>query len=181
MPERRRGGMVSRYRTRVIVVAVVCLSAVAARTEGLRLHEIQVIGSHNSYHVRPAEPGFSLAKQAYPEAAAWDYSHAPLDVQLDRGVRSFELDINNIEQCRGCEWRFLCGGGCPVHRVSVNSNPSSGVEVRQYASDITCATSQGILSRLLWKLIDEPQEAPFQTAPGNGNFVPSGRATPSIK
>ena len=68
----------------------------AARTEGLRLHEIQVIGSHNSYHVRPAEPGFSLAKQAYPEAAAWDYSHAPLDVQLDRGVRSFELDINNI-------------------------------------------------------------------------------------
>ena len=28
------------------------------------------------------------------DAREWDYSHAPLDVQLDRGVRSFELDLH---------------------------------------------------------------------------------------
>jgi hypothetical protein len=29
------------------------------------------------------------------EVREWNYSHAPLDVQLDRGVRSFELDLHD--------------------------------------------------------------------------------------
>jgi hypothetical protein len=65
-----------------------------ARAEMVRLNEIQVIGTHNSYHVRPADWLLRLAKAVRPDAKAWDYSHAPLDVQLDRGVRSFELDMN---------------------------------------------------------------------------------------
>jgi hypothetical protein len=35
-----------------------------------------------------------MAAAVQPEAKSWDYSHAPLDVQLDRGVRSFELDLH---------------------------------------------------------------------------------------
>lgn len=54
----------------------------------LRLNEIQVLGTHNSYHRRPSTqvPG------------SWsDYEHPPLTVQLDEaGVRSVELDIANI-------------------------------------------------------------------------------------
>lgn len=50
----------------------------------LRLNQLQLAGTHNSYHQRP-EP-------ARPE---WDYSHAPLDVQLEaQGVRQFELDVH---------------------------------------------------------------------------------------
>ena len=59
----------------------------------LRMNQIQVIGSHNSYHARPSEPLFSQVKAVYPDAATWDYDHPPLDVQLDHGVRSFELDL----------------------------------------------------------------------------------------
>jgi hypothetical protein len=52
----------------------------------LRINQLQTIGTHNSYHLRdPAK------RQVRRE---WDYSHAPLDVQLDRGVRSFELDLH---------------------------------------------------------------------------------------
>jgi len=55
-----------------------------AAIESLRINQLQFIGTHNSYHVR-AKPSRNIP--------AWNYSHAPLDVQLDRGVRSFELDL----------------------------------------------------------------------------------------
>ncbi len=50
----------------------------------LRMNQIQVIGTHNSYHLRKGE------KPAHPD---WDYAHPPLEVQLGNGVRSFELDL----------------------------------------------------------------------------------------
>lgn len=50
----------------------------------LRVHHIQMVGTHNSYHVQPAS---ELVED-------WNYTHAPLDVQLgEQGVRQFELDI----------------------------------------------------------------------------------------
>ncbi len=55
--------------------------------DDLRINQLQYIGTHNSYHIRI--PGKS--KREVPE---WNYNHAPLDVQLDRGVRSFELDLH---------------------------------------------------------------------------------------
>lgn len=55
----------------------------AAPRPGLRLNQIQMVGTHNSYHVAPPNPG--------PGAA---YSHRPLDEQLQRGVRQLELDVH---------------------------------------------------------------------------------------
>jgi hypothetical protein len=50
----------------------------------LTLHDIQALGTHNSYHVQPVLP--------IPE---WAYTHLPLDEQLGtQGVRQFELDLN---------------------------------------------------------------------------------------
>jgi hypothetical protein len=50
--------------------------------EPLRLDHLQAVGTHNSYHLAP-----SSAIQA------WNYSHRPLDEQLEIGVRQFELDL----------------------------------------------------------------------------------------
>ncbi|KAJ3479351.1 hypothetical protein NLG97_g8344 [Lecanicillium saksenae] len=64
-------------------------------TEGaLRMNEIQVIGTHNSYHVEadPKEQDF-MAKFTN-DAINFRYSHSALDVQLEYNrVRSMELDI----------------------------------------------------------------------------------------
>jgi Phosphoinositide phospholipase C, Ca2+-dependent len=59
--------------------------AAKADFEALRLNQLQFIGTHNSYHVR--SPTARTVKE-------WAYSHPPLGVQLDRGVRSFELDLH---------------------------------------------------------------------------------------
>ncbi len=59
------------------------------------INHVQVIGSHNSYHLIP-EPGlFDGIAALSPElAASIEYSHLPLAEQLeDHGVRQFEIDV----------------------------------------------------------------------------------------
>jgi hypothetical protein len=70
-----------------LVTGAIAAAADEAAANDLRMNQLQVIGTHNSYHVRekPIKSG---------RATEWNYSHAPLDVQLDRGVRSFELDLH---------------------------------------------------------------------------------------
>jgi Phosphoinositide phospholipase C, Ca2+-dependent len=66
----------------------------SACNSGLRLNQIQVIGSHNSYHAGMGPHEMELLRIRNPKAAdALSYSHPPLDVQLDRGIRQIELDI----------------------------------------------------------------------------------------
>ncbi len=61
----------------------------------LRINEIQMLGSHNSYHV-PAIPEVAAALEALvPDLwAEINYEHLPLTEQLeDYGIRQFELDV----------------------------------------------------------------------------------------
>jgi hypothetical protein len=62
--------------------------------DSIKLNQIQVIGSHNSYHagIAPNETKIWLTK--YPESyKGLDYSHPALTRQFDDGVRQIELDI----------------------------------------------------------------------------------------
>lgn len=64
--------------------------------DDLRWNEIQVIGTHNSYHLAPQRPLLDMIRLAAGKqvAESIDYSHAPLQQQLaDYGVRQFELDL----------------------------------------------------------------------------------------
>lgn len=57
--------------------------------EAMALNQIQVIGSHNSYHIS----NFDQIADVSPLAVALDYTHQPLTRQLDGGLRSLELDV----------------------------------------------------------------------------------------
>ncbi|NBC67060.1 MAG: hypothetical protein GVY07_15560 [Bacteroidetes bacterium] len=61
----------------------------------LRLNHIQVLGTHNSYKMRPHP---ALVRQLNREMDGWsrniDYEHRPLTEQLEElGIRQFELDV----------------------------------------------------------------------------------------
>src|ERR671916_790587 len=60
----------------------------------VRLNEIQVLASHNSYHVEP-EPTLLQALKAVigQEAEGFEYTHRPLADEFDAGVRQIELDV----------------------------------------------------------------------------------------
>jgi hypothetical protein len=69
-------------------------SNMAAQDELVHLNQIQVIGSHNSYHA-----GFAPSERKYlemknPKALrGLDYHHAPLGEQLSGGMRQIEIDV----------------------------------------------------------------------------------------
>lgn len=66
----------------------------ALHTSDILLNQLQVIGTHNSFHKRPDPSMMALVRPFLPgEAESWDYTHEPLDVQLERGIRSLELDV----------------------------------------------------------------------------------------
>jgi hypothetical protein len=60
----------------------------------LRLDQVQVLGSHNSYHGRPYPQVLDALYKSTPALArTLDYAHAPLPQQFDIGVRQIELDV----------------------------------------------------------------------------------------
>ncbi len=60
----------------------------------LKLNQIQVIGTHNSYHAGIAPSESKVWQAKYADAyKGLDYQHPPLPVQLDGGVRQIELDV----------------------------------------------------------------------------------------
>ncbi len=61
----------------------------------LRMNQIQVLGSHNSYHIAPPKEFADKLNALIPGITkAWEYTHDPLPVQLaDQGVRQVEIDV----------------------------------------------------------------------------------------
>lgn len=64
-------------------------------TDTLRLNQIQVIGSHNSFKAAIDPDLFRMMVIVRPEAKELDYAHPPLPDQLNLGLRSLELDLFN--------------------------------------------------------------------------------------
>lgn len=66
----------------------------AAQDRAVRINQIQVIGSHNSYHTGFAPSERKFLEMKNPRALrSLDYSHAPLPEQLTGGVRQIEIDV----------------------------------------------------------------------------------------
>jgi hypothetical protein len=65
-----------------------------SQTASVRMNQIQVIGTHNSYHRRAHESLMKLIERYKPGASRdLDYEHRPLREQLnDLGIRQIELD-----------------------------------------------------------------------------------------
>jgi hypothetical protein len=64
----------------------------------VHLNELQVLGSHNSYHIQPAPGLDALLRLFSPETAfladTIEYTHLPLDEQFEfQGIRQIELDV----------------------------------------------------------------------------------------
>lgn len=70
-------------------------SAAYPRDGELRLNQMQVLGSHNSYHIEPQPALFSLLLAfSEPLARSFEYTHLPLAEQFaTQGIRQIELDV----------------------------------------------------------------------------------------
>lgn len=77
----------------LLAFAVAPVHSALAQDATLRMNQIQVIGSHNSYHAGLTPGVTTLIDRTNPKAVrSLDYSHPALPVQFDNGVRQIELD-----------------------------------------------------------------------------------------
>ena len=61
----------------------------------LRLNQIQVLGTHNSYHIQPRPEVMAFFQRLSPDLARGvAYTHIPLEQQFsNQGIRQIELDV----------------------------------------------------------------------------------------
>ena len=86
---------VKRLLTIVLFLVSVAAGLGVTEAQELRLNDVQVVGTHNSYHVA-AQPEILefIAGLKAEWRSALDYTHLPLDQQLAvQNVRQFELDL----------------------------------------------------------------------------------------
>jgi hypothetical protein len=77
-----------------LLSALPCVAAAPDPGAPVKINQIQVIGTHNSYHAGMASNETKLLQQKNPKLyEALEYRHRPLDDQLTSGVRQIELDI----------------------------------------------------------------------------------------
>ena len=70
------------------------LSIAQSNDGAIKLNQLQVIGTHNSYHAGIAPNESKLWQAKYADAfKGLDYQHQPLTQQFDSGVRQIELDV----------------------------------------------------------------------------------------
>ena len=84
-------GLLLRLTTILFLLPGSTMISPARGEEPVRLNQIQVIGTHNSYHQAPHP---SILKLLGERGQGLDYSHAPLVEQFYRlGIRQVELDV----------------------------------------------------------------------------------------
>jgi hypothetical protein len=76
-----------------VIVASICLVSASAQ-DATKLNEIQIVGTHNSYHAGIGAHEMDYLRKVNPQAAdALDYRHPSLTTQLNDGVRQVEIDV----------------------------------------------------------------------------------------
>jgi hypothetical protein len=87
--------MIMKYKSGLIFWVSILMGYHLANAEDVRLNQVQVIGTHNSYHIAPHPDLMQLIQLTGKRLAeSLDYSHRPLVEQLETlGVRQIELDL----------------------------------------------------------------------------------------
>jgi hypothetical protein len=81
--------------TAAMLAGALLIGSPATAAEPPRLNQMQVIGTHNSYHIAPTRAiQDMIAAASKGQDRGLDYTHPPFDEQFGRqGIRQIELDV----------------------------------------------------------------------------------------
>lgn len=153
--------------TSLLVILLAC--AGCTKDNELRMNQIQVIGSHNSYKQSIEPPLLRMLIGKNPEAIGLDYHHLPLNEQLELGIRGLEIDVSHdpagkrYQYPRGIEWAREAGIILAPHDTAhVLSQP--GMKVL-HVSDVdfrtSCLTFKNCLSEVREWSMKNPKHVPI--------------------
>jgi hypothetical protein len=131
----------------------------------IRINQIQVLASHNSYHVQ-ARPTLFAAIQGFDPAlaASLEYTHGPLRQQLTRqGIRQIELDV--FADPEGGRYADRAGlrviGEDPIGPDALQRPGLKVLHVQDLDFESTCLTFTQCLRQLRRWSDDNPRHLPI--------------------
>ena len=154
----------------LVAIAITVLAPFVCADTELRLNQIQVIGSHNSYKQAIEAPLLRMIEARAPDQArALDYQHPSLTRQLTLGLRKLELDV--FHDPAGGRYRAPAGiermreaGYLPTPLDPLGAMDQPGFKVL-HAQDVdyrsNCLTLDSCLSELLDFSITNPRHLPI--------------------
>lgn len=139
-------------------------SAGARSPLDVRLNEVQVLGTHNSYHVQPDPVLIDLYLLFDPAAIAWEYTHRPLHEQFELlGIRQIELDVyadpDGGLHAEPLSLEVLAGE--VVHLPELDPPGMKVLHVADLDVDTTCPTLVDCLQTLKTWSDDHPAHLPI--------------------
>lgn len=70
-----------------------------------------------------------------------------------------ELHVDKRDDCKSCNWRYLCGGGCPVQKLIIKGREKELTpKARTYCEKINCEYTKKVLTILLWDAAQKAEE-----------------------
>ncbi|SMO61828.1 phosphatidylinositol-specific phospholipase C1-like protein [Gracilimonas mengyeensis] len=132
----------------------------------LRLNQIQVLGTHNSYKLKPSD---SLIQKINRETPGWstglEYEHRPLSYQLENlGIRKFELDIyadtagGLFANPKGAQ---LIGDGEYLGRTEMQKPGFKVIHIQDIDYRSTCLTLVDCLQEIKDWSVQNPKHLPI--------------------
>jgi len=108
----------------------------------VRLDHLQVLGSHNSYHLQPIPRIFEILLIFDPAFIAWEYSHLRLDQQFElQGIRQIELDVfADPSGGRFANRPILAAARLPTHEPALEPPGMKVLHVQDVDFETTCLT-----------------------------------------
>lgn len=81
------------FRKPIMAAFALLALSLPASAQDLKINQIQILGSHNSYRPYPDPPVIEAIRVAAPTyLSGLEYGHPPLEDQLAMGIRQFEFD-----------------------------------------------------------------------------------------
>lgn len=131
----------------------------------LRLNEIQVIGTHNSYHIQPHPELLGRLCSSNPQARTLAYSHLPLVEQLEtQNIRQIELDVYTDPQggLFAQRWGMALIGQSPDSGLPALDQPGFKVMHMPHIDfDTTCLTLIEALTSVKEWSLSHPRHLPI--------------------
>jgi len=161
--------MAQRQRVIGLLTAALLLTPAAsthANPLDVRLNEVQVLGSHNSYHIRPEQrilDVLGLFDATLP--IGLDYTHIPLTDQFTtQGIRQIELDVfaDPLGGLYSDRAAFIFFGEDPASGLPELDEPGFKVlHVQDIDFDTTCLTLVGCLQEVKAWSDANPEHVPI--------------------
>lgn len=132
----------------------------------LRLNDLVVVGTHNSYKSEmPREVELAIQASAPEHADAIDYRHRPLPEQLDAGIRQIEIDVyHDPDGGRFLEPAVLKLAGLtldPERRAALAAPGFKVFHVQDFDIFSSCITLKECLKIVRAWSLDRPGHAPI--------------------